>query len=557
VEKPIRFLHAALQLATQSDRRLIGARVQFLGTTEGGANFVARLRSPRGTFFAKLRCDPREGADRERWALDVLDGRSAPRCLFATTVRRVLAELAERGERRAVRRLDVPHGALLILEAVPGRQHARLSEVDLSRAAIALSRLHAVRARKGPWLAGGATVPAMARYTGECLERLRGRGVFPPKVARALEQSLAGARKQIADAWWNEGETPRTICHGDARPANLLFHEDQASLIDFEYAGLGDPVIDLARFVANSALTKYEELCLLDSYAEHAGTEGQRRYFLCRTLAPLFSVLVSIRYLSDIALGARRVIDAGYLERRTPLVEQRLSGLLGQEIRLRLGSGRARRFQGVVAVDGMAGSGKTPIAGRLAQRLGVAHINTGAAYRAAALLGFERGLSSANERDVEKLVRILETTDLELTEGGAIRVGGRLLSASLDILPIEESVAGWAKLPPIREALRPVLDRALEARSAVVEGRDVKTVLVPDARASFYVEVDPRERALLIQARSGGDGKRFLRALAARDRVDRMRKLAPATVPRGAVRVRGGMDIERAVERMMHALDER
>jgi CMP/dCMP kinase len=519
---------------------------------------VARLRTDRGIFYAKLRADLRDGADRERWALETLDGSIAPKLVHATSVRGVLSDLAERGERRRLRALDVGGGALLVLAEIPGQHKSSLAERDLSAAARALAVLHKRRTRRGPPLSGGATPPAMAHFTGECLALLERRGELAKRALGALGKRFREAARRVSDAWWELDGSDHAICHGDVRLANLLFEGDRARLLDFELAGIADPAIDLLRFVVHAELTSHQELCLLDAYAEAIGPKPPlRRYFAGRPIAALFGALASARYLSDVAASERRVISTEYVAARTRVVEARLSALAGEEVVLDLDRARRRaRITHVVAVDGMAGSGKTPIASRLARRLGVPHLNTGALYRAATLLAFELGLDPKRQRDVARLIERIRSSRLELTPDGAISIAGRTLSASLDLLAIEESVAAWAKIAEVRRAVRPIIDRALELGPAVVEGRDVKSVLVPSAKA-FYVEVGGKERAALVGARSGADARRLLKALAVRDRIDRSRSVDPAIIARGSMRVKGGPDVEGIVDRMIGMLGVR
>ncbi|OGQ10854.1 MAG: hypothetical protein A2138_06415, partial [Deltaproteobacteria bacterium RBG_16_71_12] len=251
----------------------------------------------------------------------------------------------------------------------------------------------------------------------------------------------------------------------------------------------------------------------------------------------------------------RRRAAPGWLEARRPQVEAQLSALLERPVKLE--RPRRRHFAGIIAIDGAAGSGKSPLARALARRLHVPHVGTGLAYRAAALLALEHGLDPERPADVARLVRLLAGTPMVLTDDGGITVEGAPLFASLDTLPVEERVAAWARLPEVRAALRPVLDAAVQVRAAVVEGRDVKTVLRPDAVAAFYVGVDDATRAALVRGRAGKDGKRLAAAMRARDRADQTRAEAPAVVPRGAVRVKADADVEALADRLARRLRAR
>lgn len=567
------FLRAALLLAARRDPRLSGAKLSVRAGTEGGANFIAEIHGKNGQFFAKLRADPRDRGEREIWALEQIAGRPlatsvsasqkdrgssrarpdesrlAPPLVWATNVREALAELADSGDERSlVREADLPSGALIITEALLGETRAVLNEADIAAAASTVAALHKIKVKNGPPLPGGATAPAMVRFVEECLERVE--EIVTPRIFKALSKLVLEARKHVASAWWDLDQTPRLLCHGDLRPANLLFRDSTAQLIDFEHAGLGDPMVDLARFVVFAPLSPHQELALLDSYAEATKAQSMERYFVYRPIAPLFAAVAGAHHWALAASGEKQIRDSTYAGERQPLIEERLSKLIGEAVKLTNSSKKAPKLKTTIAVDGMAGSGKSPIASAVARKLSVPHFNTGAAYRAVALLAWEKGWSAPG--DAGKLLAALRKSKLELTTDGRIVADGQLLFASLDVLQVEESVAQWAKLPEIRDALRPVLDRAVKQGPAVIEGRDVKTVLAPKAKA-FYVTIDPKKRTAIVGERAGKNNTRLTKAMAARDKLDKERKVAPAVVPKDAIKIEGG-DIEKAVQKILRAM---
>lgn len=557
VDRASRFFAAALTLAAESDHRLARARVSPLPQTEGGGSVVARVRAGGGTFYAKLRTDPTDTAERERWALAALARAAeiaAPRLVWASSVRQVVAAAAL--EPRAPRRIDLPGGALLVMSAVPGAGRDALDEHALAAAAGALAALHRVRVKDGPALVGGVAAPSMVRFSERCLELVAAEHLLAPRDLSALRALVKGAGRAVAHRWWDlDGDTPQALVHGDLRARNLLFSGSgkgtRAALVDFELAGVADPLIDLVRFTSFAALSRHQELCLLDAYCEATRAERLDRYFLYRPIAAPFSALAAASHYAQAAAGKRRAAP-GWLEARRPQVEAQLSALLERPVKL--ARPRRQRFVGVIAIDGAAGSGKSPLARALARRLGAPHVGTGLAYRAAALLALEQGLDADRPADVARLLRRLARTPMTLTDDGGIAVDGAPLFASLDTLPVEQSVAAWARLPEVRAALRPVLDAAVRVRAAVVEGRDVKTVLRPDAVAAFYLDVDEAARAAMVRGRAGKQGKRLAAAMRARDLADRTRAVAPALVPKGAVRVKADADVEALADRLVRRL---
>ena len=164
----------------------------------------------------------------------------------------------------------------------------------------------------------------------------------------------------------------------------------------------------------------------------------------------------------------------------------------------------------------------------VAGRLGVVNLNTGAAYRAAALLALREGVDLA---DAEGLAALARRVDLD-AEGASIdgeRVGERDLR-SPDVSAAASKVSAHA---PLREVLLPVQRAAAEkARAkggAVIEGRDIGTVVLPDAELKVYLSAAPEERARRRAHQTGKEGEldRIRAALARRDRQDSEREISP------------------------------
>ncbi len=182
----------------------------------------------------------------------------------------------------------------------------------------------------------------------------------------------------------------------------------------------------------------------------------------------------------------------------------------------------------LIAIDGPAGSGKSTVARAVAWRLGVVNLNTGAAYRAAALLALRENVDLA---DGEGLAALARRVGLD-PEGASIdgtRVGEPELR-SPDVSAAASKVSAHA---PLREVLLPVQRAAAEkARGqggAVVEGRDIGTVVLPDAELKVYLSAAPEERARRRAYQTGREGEldRIRAAIARRDRQDSEREISP------------------------------
>jgi cytidylate kinase len=157
----------------------------------------------------------------------------------------------------------------------------------------------------------------------------------------------------------------------------------------------------------------------------------------------------------------------------------------------------------VVAIDGPAGAGKSTIAKRVAARLGFTYIDSGAMYRAVALWALRQKVEPG---DMHRLEQLAIAAEIELLPG-RIRLNGEDVTDAIRTPEVSGGASKVAVIPGVRRALV-AKQRAMGERSSVVmEGRDIGTVVFPDAQVKIFLDADPRERVRrrLDEVRAAGE----------------------------------------------------
>ncbi|MEX2465042.1 MAG: (d)CMP kinase [Gaiellaceae bacterium] len=145
----------------------------------------------------------------------------------------------------------------------------------------------------------------------------------------------------------------------------------------------------------------------------------------------------------------------------------------------------------IVAIDGPAGAGKSTVAQRLAQRLGLRYLDTGAMYRAITWLALERGLDLEDEGALTALAEENPVT----FDSERVLAGGEDVTASIRTPEVDRIVSTVARHPEVRRIMRARQRELAEAGAAVIEGRDIGTVVCPEADVKVYLVADAAERA--------------------------------------------------------------
>ncbi len=217
----------------------------------------------------------------------------------------------------------------------------------------------------------------------------------------------------------------------------------------------------------------------------------------------------------------------------------------------------------IVAIDGPSGAGKSTVAKRLAKDLGYTYMDTGAMYRAFA---WKVGQGGIDLEDEEKLRSALQRTDVELLERDGhprVLLDGRDVTAEIRTPELSQSASKISALGPVRERMVE-LQRAMGARGGVVaEGRDIGTVVFPDAGVKVFLTAGSEERAKRRFAELQGQGKdvsfeETLGEMKQRDRRDQGRALAPLRQAEDAVAIDStGLTVDQVVERIMQEIKKK
>jgi CMP/dCMP kinase len=159
----------------------------------------------------------------------------------------------------------------------------------------------------------------------------------------------------------------------------------------------------------------------------------------------------------------------------------------------------------IVAIDGPAGAGKSTVARRLAERLGFRYLDTGAMYRAVTWLAVERTLDL---EDGAGLGRLAEDNAVDLDESGRVTIAATDVTDAIRQAEIDRLVPIVARHSEVRTVMRRRQRELADLGNAVIEGRDIGTVVAPDADVKIYLNAEPGVRAQRRQAERpdiGGD----------------------------------------------------
>lgn len=215
----------------------------------------------------------------------------------------------------------------------------------------------------------------------------------------------------------------------------------------------------------------------------------------------------------------------------------------------------------IVAIDGPAGAGKSTIARRIAEKLGFVYIDTGAIYRAVALWAIRLGV---DVHDMHRLEQLAKEAKIELAaNNGRVTLNSEDVTEAIRDPRVSEAASKVSAVPGVRRALLTLQRSMAEQNSVVMEGRDIGSVVFPQAQVKIFLDADPQERARRRAVELGGEGQgadfqAVSGELEARDERDRRRSESPLVqAPDAELVDTTGLSLEQVEEAVLRVVRAR
>jgi cytidylate kinase len=217
----------------------------------------------------------------------------------------------------------------------------------------------------------------------------------------------------------------------------------------------------------------------------------------------------------------------------------------------------------VIAIDGPAGAGKSTVAQEVAARLGLTYVDSGATYRATALKVLQSAIAPDDEQAV---ARLIAQTDIRIITGGLqsrVLMDGEDVTEKIRTPEVTLAAAKVSRLSEVRAKLVAVQRSCAMGRGVVMEGRDIGTVVFPNAALKVFLKADPVERARrrLNQDRKEGRSATLEQTadeIACRDQLDAERKISPLVAAPDAVQIDStNLLADQVVERILDLAQEK
>jgi len=214
-----------------------------------------------------------------------------------------------------------------------------------------------------------------------------------------------------------------------------------------------------------------------------------------------------------------------------------------------------------IAIDGPAGTGKSTVAKKIAEILGIDYLDTGAMYRAVAKFFLDNNIDPC-EIDNNTVEKIFKEINFDF-KNNSLYMNGKILSDEIRSPEVGKIVSKVASLEAIRKKLTLIQRELAKGKSIVVEGRDIGTVVLPDAEVKIFLTASAEERARrrlkeLIEKGINVSFKEVFDEIVQRDRIDSTRKVAPLKAAKDAVIIdTDGLTVEEVVEKILEIVNKK
>ena len=213
-----------------------------------------------------------------------------------------------------------------------------------------------------------------------------------------------------------------------------------------------------------------------------------------------------------------------------------------------------------IAIDGPSAAGKSSIADRLAEELNYTHLDTGSMYRAVAYYVQSKGIALDDE---ETIVALLKETQIAVEPDGTIEIGDLRLKEELYGNEISLAASNVSKLKGVRARLVEIQQEIAEGKGYILDGRDIGTVVLPNAEVKIYLTASAEARAMRrtkqnLEKGIEADYKQILQEIIARDYQDTHRENSPLMQAEDAILVDSSdLDLEEVNAKIVAIIEER
>lgn len=214
----------------------------------------------------------------------------------------------------------------------------------------------------------------------------------------------------------------------------------------------------------------------------------------------------------------------------------------------------------IVAIDGPAGAGKGTITKKVGEKLGLINIDTGAMFRCVTLNVLQEGIKTEQENQIKEM---LDKIDIDLKESGEVFLNGQDVSKKIREDEVNRFVSPVSVIPIVRKKLLELQRKMAQGKNIIMEGRDIGTVVFPNADVKIYLDASAEERAKRRMKQNQEKGikgsyEEVLKNIINRDKTDSTREVAPLKKAEDAIYMdTTNMTIDETVDKIVEIIKEK